>query len=338
MNRFVVPSLLFAAACSGETTSALEPAAADAGNVIDTPAVETPSTDAPVAEDGARPPETAPEIRCSGRRPQPLDAEWKVLSSGIERRFDVHVPRSYDPTKPTPVVLNFHGFTSDKRQQDLLSRMNAKADREGFVVVTPNGSGLQKSWNAGACCGDAKDKNVDDVQFVRDLLDELEGRLCLDRRRIFATGMSNGGFFSHRLGCELGERIAAIAPVAGVLGVGACTPARPFPVMQFHGTGDAIVPFDGSTGLGFRSVKETIDLWRDRNGCTGAPTVTFASGDTKCETWSACSPGGEVVLCTIDGGGHTWPGGLPVPAGGKTTTALSATDAMWTFFQAHPLP
>ncbi len=275
---------------------------------------------------------------CTGKLVQPLDDTWSLDVGGTTRALNVHVPASYDPSNPTPVVLNFHGFTSDAAQQDLLSGMSAKADAEGFIAVHPEGLGVPQSWNAGACCGYATQNDVDDIGFVNATLDQLEAQLCVDTHRVFATGMSNGGFFSHRLGCELSSRIAAIAPVAGVLGEPTCTPGRPVPVMEFHGTLDPLVPYGGSTVLGFPPVPTTFEGWATRDGCTGAPADTLDDVDSHCSTYGTCSSGSVVTLCTVDGGGHTWPGGLPVPVLGYTTPFLSATDAMWTFFQAHPLP
>lgn len=271
---------------------------------------------------------------CSGLQAQPLDASWNVQF----RVVLVHVPASYDPTVPTPVVLNFHGYTSDAGQEELLSNMNAKSDAAGFITVYPNGTGTPQSWNAGACCGQASQDQVDDVGFVRTLIGELESKLCVDRQRVFATGMSNGGFLSHRLACELSDEIAAVAPVAGVLGIPDCAPARPVPVMGFHGTADPLVPYDGSASLGFPSVPDTYAGWAMRDGCTTQTMETYRNNDAHCSTWLGCAAGSEVTLCTVDNGGHTWPGGMPVPSLGYTTPNLSATDAMWTFFQHHPLP
>jgi polyhydroxybutyrate depolymerase len=275
---------------------------------------------------------------CTGKVAQPLDDTWTLNVSGTARTLHVHVPASYDPATPMPVVLNFHGFTSNAAEEDLLSGMSSKADASGFIAVHPEGLGTPQSWNAGACCGYATANGVDDMGFVTAMLDQLEGLLCVDTHRVFATGMSNGGFFSHRLACELSTRIAAVAPVAGVLGEPTCNPTRPVPVMEFHGTLDPLVPYGGDPVLGFPPVPQTFTGWSTRDGCTGTPTDTFDDVDSHCSTYSSCSAGAVVTLCTVDGGGHTWPGGLPVPALGYTTPFLSATDAMWTFFQAHPLP
>src|SRR5262249_2956371 len=157
-----------------------------------------------------------------------------IASGGAMRSVNVHVPASYDPSQPMALVLNFHGYSSNAQQEDLLSQMSAKADAAGFIAIHPEGT--QNSWNAGACCGVAAQTGVDDVAFTKAILDEAASKLCVDAKRVFVTGMSNGGFMSNRLGCELADRVAAIAPVAGVVGITTCTPSRPMPVIHFHGT------------------------------------------------------------------------------------------------------
>jgi polyhydroxybutyrate depolymerase len=147
--------------------------------------------------------------------------------------------------------------------------------------------------------------------------------------------MSNGGFFSHRLACEMADTFASVAPVAGVLGIdpSACRPSRPLAVLDIHGTADAVVPYSGGTPilpvdlgpvLDFRSVPDTVTVWRQKNGCLGAPATIFQKGDATCISYRGCQAGVEVVHCAIDGGGHTWPGGVPVPWLGKTSTSMSA--------------
>jgi polyhydroxybutyrate depolymerase len=286
--------------------------------------------------------QTAPDApamaaRCTDKLAPVRDDTWMIESGGVARKVDVHVPASYDPTVAMPLVMNFHGFSSDGSQEALLSQMNAKADAAGFVVVYPYGTGAPLSWNAGACCGSAVSTNVDDIAFVGTIIDTASDRLCVDATRVYATGMSNGGFLSHRIGCELADRVAAVAPVAGVNGMATCAPARPMPVMHFHGTADTLVPYNGSSTLGFIAVPDSFAQWAARDMCTGDPVETFRNGDSHCSTYQQCAGGADVTLCTVDNGGHTWPGGTPVPTLGATTTYLSATDAMWTFFEAHPL-
>jgi polyhydroxybutyrate depolymerase len=270
---------------------------------------------------------------CSGLLAQPLDAVWTLGSDAGARSYRVHVPASYDPARPMPVVLDFHGYTSNGAEEEYLDHMTVKGDAAGFIVVQPDG--LNNSWNAGACCGQSASAGVDDVGFVGAMVDALEEKLCVDTARVFATGMSNGGFLAQRLGCELASRIAAIAPVAAVLGVTTCEPSRPMPILHFHGTADTLVAYDGGQN-GFISVPEDFAAWAKRDTCVGDPVETFRKEDAHCSTYATCANGSEVTLCTIDGGGHTWPGGTPIPTG-TTTTNLSATDAMWTFFVAHPL-
>jgi polyhydroxybutyrate depolymerase len=264
----------------------------------------------------------------------PGDYDLTITSGGRERTAHVHVPASYDPKKPTPVLLNFHGRLSNPSQQELVSKTTPKADAAGFVVVYPAGVG--QTWNAGLCCGEAQSENVDDVGFTRALLDELGAKLCVDGKRVFATGLSNGGFMSNRLACELSDRIAAIGPVAGQLMMTTCTPKRAVPVMYFHGDADTIVAYDGKYGM--PSAEESAKAWATRNACDATPKQTYAKGDTTCMTYSGCKDSADVTLCTISGGGHTWPGGTPIPGLGKTSTDIDATSEMWTFFAAHPMP
>lgn len=276
-------------------------------------------------------------VACEGKIAQPEDSEWTIVSGGIERTLRVHVPASYDPSAGVPLVFSFHGFTSNAFQQQLLGGMDDKSDIEGFISVHPNGTGLPIGWNAGECCGQALENGVDDVQFVRDMLSELETRLCIDSTRVYATGMSNGGFLSHRLACDLSDRIAAIGPVAGPSVQLVCQPTRPVPVAHFHGTLDVVVPYAGNPSVSFPPVEDSIASWAQRNGCGTSTNEVFNVGDSICQAYTECPAHGEVILCTVDGGGHTWPGGLPVPALGKTTTSLNATDFMWDFFERQQL-
>jgi polyhydroxybutyrate depolymerase len=242
------------------------------------------------------------------------------------------------------IILGYHGFGSNAPEQVALTSMNAVADARGFIVAYPDGIG--SGWNAGDCCTELQTTTVDDVQFTKDLLALLGNQYCLDPRRIYATGMSNGGFMSHRLACEMSDVFAAVAPVAGVLGIPptSCTPSRAVPIIDFHGTADPVVPYDGGPaaklvpGVVFRSVPTTMDFWRGADGCLGAPVVTYRSGTATCTRWSDCQGGADVELCTCVGEGHQWPGGLPVPTLGNSTNDVNATARMIDFFVAHPMP
>lgn len=269
-----------------------------------------------------------------------------ITLDGEERSFRVHVPSSYDGSASVPLVLVLHGGGGSGEQIELRSsRMNAVADREGFVAVYPDGTGTIRTWNAGGCCGGAVRNDVDDVGFVRALLDHLESALCLDADRVFATGMSNGAMLSHRLACELSDRLAAVAPVAGVEMAPACPTNGRVALMQIHGSMDGHVPWEGGEGCGpagvaFTSVPETMSRWRTRNGCEDTSTPFAMEGDGSCELYDACAA--DVVLCTIDGGSHSWPGGEPnmgvveCPADGVQSTTFEASEHIWRFFEAHP--
>jgi polyhydroxybutyrate depolymerase len=260
-----------------------------------------------------------------------------VMSSGEARTYRVHVPPGYAPDQPAMLVLDFHGFLETNEDIEKISKMDGVSDAHGFLVVYPQGK--SNSWNAGACCGTSASSGVDDVGFVRDLLDALSAEYCVDAKRVFSVGFSNGGMLSHRLACELSDRIAAIGPVSGTMAIDGCSPARPVPVIHFHGTSDFVVPYDGGGLGGADSVGDTIAGWVQRNGCKDAqPTNVYQKGDATCDEYQACTDGASVRLCTIDGGGHQWPGGESAGGlGGKVSTDISASEEMFTFFAAHPM-
>jgi len=246
--------------------------------------------------------------------------------------------------------------------------LNALADREGFAVVYPNGTpnpqhprGGGRRWNAGGgkhgygCAGGfACEAGIDDLAYFRDLLDDLEGAVSIDRARMYATGISNGGSMSHRLACELADRIAAIASVAAgnqFAAVETCAPGRAVPVLQIHGTDDTFWPYKGGEAreAGVRvSIPETIRGWVERNGCAASPDVSLEpdrdpTDGTRArrESYGACRDGAEVVFYTVEGGGHTWPGGLqylPTRLIGKTSRDLDANTIIWDFFRRYALP
>ncbi len=321
-----IPLLLFTAACNSE-----EPAAT--ADAADSDATFPPAPDAAVTGDAHEVADAA-VASCTGLESQPLDSVWTLESGGRTRSFQVHVPESYDPATPMPLVFDLHGLAMDSDQQIWLSHMNEFADDHGFVAVHPDGIG--NSWNAGGCCGTASSSDVDDVGFVSDMIDSLSSELCIDASRVFATGMSNGGHMSYRLGCDLADRITAVAPVAGTNTTDSCSPSRPVPLIHFHGTADLVVPYNGNLTESLPPVVETTTAWAVRNGCSETRTEVFANGDSVCEEFDDCPLGGQVTLCTVDGGGHTWPGGSPMVGLGTTTDDLSATAAMWEFWMEQP--
>ncbi|HEY3818737.1 MAG TPA: PHB depolymerase family esterase [Polyangiaceae bacterium] len=301
---------------------------------------------APSAGDDASAPApvtTAP-VSCSGKTGAPGDLTLTLTSGGYARDSLLHVPASYDPTKGTMLVVNYHGYSSNAAEQVALTGMNPVADATNFIVAYPDGLGA--GWNAGDCCTETQPPNVDDVQFTKDLLSLIESEYCIDPARIYATGMSNGGFMSHYLACTMADTFAAVAPVAGVLGVDptTCQPSRPIPIEDFHGTGDDVVPYNGGSPaqllpeIDFRSVPSTVTFWRGADACLGDGVVTYQKGTATCVEYSDCGGVAQVELCTLVGEGHEWPGGLPVPTLGASTDDVIATTRMVAFFLAHPMP
>jgi polyhydroxybutyrate depolymerase len=281
----------------------------------------------------------------------PGDHIRSVKIDDSSRSYLVHVPPKYDAKKPTPVVLILHGAGTNGPITVSFTGMNNKADEAGFVAVYPNGTGLaglMLTWNAGGFRGKRNDK-ADDVAYIAKVLDDLATVANVDPKRVFVTGMSNGGMMCYRLAAELSDRIAAIAPVAGTMAIDNYNPKRPVPVMHFHGAADKIVPFAGPSGrtskfMGFKSVEDTIKVCIKTNGCPDKPKVVNVpdkGGDGTSVTKKTYGPGkdgAEVVLFVIEGGGHTWPGQQPpVDFIGKSTKNISANDLIWEFFEKHPM-
>jgi polyhydroxybutyrate depolymerase len=273
---------------------------------------------------------------CAPASPGPGDHTGTVTSSGVLRTYLVHVPPSYDPAKQTELVLCFPGFLEASADIENISEMDATSDAHGFLTVYPQG--LDDSFNAGACCGLSGTDGVDDVQFTRDLLDQLAQDFCVDPRRVFSSGFSNGGMFSHRLACELSDRIAAIGSVSGTLAISDCAPPRPVPVLHIHGTADPVVEYENGGLSGGEGVPQTIATWVAIDGCTDAtPATVYQNGDATCTEYEACKAGTDVELCVIAGGGHQWPGGMSDFLG-LLSDDLDASETIAQFFEAHPMP
>ncbi len=275
---------------------------------------------------------------------------------GRTRSYIVHRPGNAPPIAPLVVVL--HGGGGAANTMANFTGMSRIADREGFIAVYPDGVG--NSWNDGR--GDpavaAERLEIDDVGFLSTLVDEMVNSYGADPNRIFVTGISNGGFMSERVACELSGKIAAIASIAATMGtklVETCKPTRPVPVMLFNGDADPLVPYEGGfiqalgqTRVGeIISVAATVAFWTQNNGCS-APRTTGRLPDLdpndqvqiRQETYAGCKDDADVVAFTMEGGGHVWPGGiqyLPVAAIGHTTKDIDASELMWAYFKQHPL-
>lgn len=279
---------------------------------------------------------------------QPGDYLFEIAHDGLLRKYKVHVPAKYDPAKPAPVLFAFHGGGGDMNYQatDRFYGLISKSEREGFIAAFPNGyskrdSGKFATWNAGACCGDARDKNIDDVGFIRKAVHNVTRQLNVDRNKIFATGMSNGGMMSYRLACELSDTFAAVAPVAGTDNTTTCQPKKPISILHIHAKNDTHVLFDGGAGPGafrdkskvtdFVSVPATISKWVQTNSCNATPKRVLEKPGAYCDRYSGCLGDAQVQLCVTDTGGHSWPGGTK-PRGDSPSQAISANDVMWDFF------
>jgi polyhydroxybutyrate depolymerase len=250
-----------------------------------------------------------------------------VVVAGSNRSYLLHVPVGYDKDKPTPLVLNFHGFMSNPETQNAASGFAAMGDREGFILATPDG-GI--GWRF---VQSARDANT---AFVRELVANLRADLCVDPKRIFAAGKSQGGFMSSWLGCMAPDLFAAIAPVSGIYEPpGACAP---IPIMEFHGSADSMVPFGGGHILvlgSFPGAVAVMDEWARVNGCSGAAAIEQVTPHVRRATYPDCK---AATVQYITDAGHTWPG-TTVREGDKTTPAdLPASQLIWEFFKAHPQP
>lgn len=284
------------------------------------------------------------------------------------RTFLVHLPQNYSQGKALPVVIVFHGLGMNGMSVRGLSAMDITAERNGFITVYPDGAGSK--WNDGVQPGGG----VDDVAFVSEMLDAMAKKYSLDTRRVYACGISNGGFFVQRLACELSNRIAAIGVVAASAGANVCSRCntrRGMPAIFFLGTDDPIIPREGQskelgklgdalglTDLGIKNIDSTVakvggiytadeaaEFWAKNNGCAAHPRhEAIPDRDTRdgChvsrDTFGGGVGGADVVVYTIEGGGHSWPGGMGFVARdiiGRTCNDISASDIMWQFFQSH---
>lgn len=275
------------------------------------------------------------------------DYKGSLTVGELERTYIVHIPSAYDGQRALPLVIVLHGGGHNARGVIRMTGMSDKADKEGFVVVYPEGTSRFKgrllTWNAGRCCGFAMEQQIDDVGFIRELIEQLQQQLNIDGEKIYVTGASNGAMMAHRLGCELSDKIAAIAPVAGYLALDNCQPTHPLSVITFHGSADKHVPYGGGlperraekhTGM-VRSVSESVSFWVEHNGCSLVP-LRDESGKIIRERYTDCRDGTEVLLYTVQEGGHAWPGGRKgSPWADEPTSEISATDLVWEFFVQH---
>jgi polyhydroxybutyrate depolymerase len=290
---------------------------------------------------------TLPAQSVPAAAPPALAGEPRTLQAGgVTRRYFLYLPSTWRRGRPAPLVLVFHGGGGRASGIAPHTGFSRLAEREGFVVAYPQG--LNGRWNDGR--GYAA--THDDVGFVRALLDTLSRALAIDSRRVYATGISNGAMFAYRLACDLPGTFAAVAPVAGAMPADlapACAHTQPVSVLAFQGTADPLMPYFGG-GVARRrgrvlSAERSIAFWATTSGCAAAPVTTdepdrVTDGTRVRRTaYGTCREGRSVELYTIEGGGHTWPGGPPVGgAVGRVTREIDATPVIWAFFAGHPKP
>ena len=277
----------------------------------------------------------------------PGDYRFSFVHDGLTRDYLVHVPKTYRPGHAAPMLMALHGGggDSDFQADDSKYRLISKSEQAGFIAVFPNGfsrlpSGILATWNAGACCGAAVKNKVDDVGFLREVILRVEQQASVDRRRVFVTGMSNGGLMSYRMACEASDLVRAIAPVAGTDNTTACRPSRPVPVIHFHAADDDHVLFNGGSGVkaladtNFTAVPASIAKWVALDRADPKAKRVLSVPGAHCDLHPAQRGGAPVELCVTDSGGHSWPGGGAQQGRKQPAMAISANDVMWEFFSS----
>lgn len=282
---------------------------------------------------------------------------FSITYNGHVRHAYLYTPGSYHSDRPAPLVLAFHGYLGSGPQMIKTTRFNELAEKEGFLVAYPETLRLGEKWQANA---GPSDSSEEDVEFIRALIQHIQSSRNVDRKRVYATGFSSGGFFSQRLACEMPDSIAAIAPVSATLGVpvkNSCHLTRPMPAMIINGTSDPVVTWQGEirrVRFAFKdsvitTVPQAVAFWRDQNHCDAVPEKTvqvYAARQSKgvqINNYPNCRPPGEVQQIIIQKGGHTWPGSpkkgrLARALVGRTSQEIDATSTIWAFFKRHALP
>ena len=349
---------LLTSACSsgGEVTATASEALATTtseAETVETTVAEVATTDAP---DDVEPeaPETT-ELGPAGCASQePGATSFTLDAGGAQHPVRIFLPSSYDGS-PLPLVMNWHGLGSDGPQQAQFSDYETLAEAEGFLVAHPTGvpapGDTRNSWEL----AQFDDPGRDDIAMAETMIDYLIANYCADPARVYSTGMSNGGFFTSRLVCELPDRIAAAVSVAGLTHPEGCDPARAVPFMAFHGTADAVVPFAGGTStlVDDNATPESLDFFNQvmpdefaefaaSNGCEAEPTVEAVSDEVTRYDYASCSGDVGQVFFEVADGGHTWPGSplgpFLVDTLGYTTNDVNATVDGWAFMSQYSLP
>lgn len=282
------------------------------------------------------------------------DPAVEIEYANLDRSYLLHLPSPL-PNHPLPLVVVLHGGGGSAEGVARMTGFDAAADKQGFIVVYPNGTDQSRplmnamgkpgflTWNAGSCCGYAQESRIDDVGFIRAVVMQVVKDNGADPKRVYATGISNGGMMAYRLACEASDMFAAIAPVSAVQELASCKPGQPVSVFHIHGAKDENVPLNGGVGKKAiekedrKPVQDSIDFWVKQDGCS--VTVHSQNPGLLMTNYGGCEAGSEVAFYLLQDGGHSWPGGeriayfLDPPS--KT---LNATYEIWDFFSTHSKP
>jgi len=256
------------------------------------------------------------------------DHRFLIQHGGLARTYRVHVPKHYDASEPAPLLVALHGGGMERMADDGLDSLVRESEAHGFIAVFPDAyapaaKGKKASWNAGNCCGDAREQKVDDVGFIQQVVANVFRQVSIDRARIYAAGMSDGGMMAYRLACDSPGLFKGVASVGGADNTVACTPDQPISVVHFHAANDPHVPF--------KSAPETTAKWAALNGCSAKPRRILEKDGAYCEAHSYCRGQAEVQLCVTDTGGHSWPGAKARPGATAPSQAIAASRMMWEF-------
>ncbi len=276
-----------------------------------------------------------------------------LMHQGRERSYLLYVPSSYQPGQGAPLMLVFHGGGGRAAGIANTTGMNQLAEQHAFIVAYPNGTGARSerklTWNDGSNPppGYAELQNIDDVGFIRQLLQHIKARYSINSRRVYAVGLSKGGMFAYRLACELSDQFAAIAAVAGVMTYSGCAPRQPVAILHIHGTADENVPLQGGQGrysarsASYPPVMTGLERWQRFNQCAPTRRQNTIGADATGYSYLNCADGSEVTYYLVQGGGHAWPGAAPKrwqEQRGVRVSTLPASELIWKFFAAHTKP
>jgi polyhydroxybutyrate depolymerase len=298
---------------------------------------------------------------------------FTLTFDGLHRDYRLHVPPAAASGKPLPLVLNLHGATQNAQLEEITTDMDPNADMNGYLVAYPNGTRISKvltpdpvaknaqyGWNAGMCCGLPVTKHINDVGFLLKVISDIAAKTPVDLRRVYMTGISNGGMMAYAMAAEASGHVAAISSVSGQVEIPVIHPTRAVPTMEFHSVNDPIAKFDGTPStnpLDRLSVMQGIDQWVKADGCDKKPTTgttiagaadSISAGETATPiTYTHCRSGAEVALWRFTGSGHVWPGS-PLNMGpeknwilagvGRGIILVDADETMWQFFERYSLP